>query len=598
LILDSMNAIARGIAAEPDIGRGLQQFLKGIVEAVPADRGRIYNLDLGKSKYLLQIEYDRATDEFNLSPPADLGVDIDSLLEKQDNALRSPLEEAIISQKAAYASRDVTGEFSSLSESMKSGFFVPLLRGMSCLGVLILESERANFPGVFDFRHIELARTFLLILTERQASLALLKAVQEPIDFTKPLDEFLDALLVLIADASKMPFIEIHELDEDRQALRCIALYGFDDNTDKAAFDLAPLRAFQPFASAVDEGRTIVQRSMAQSHLSTMRQRPELDRLRSIVVAPIRVGTTTFGTLSFGAMCPFDYWPIEIAGFESIANSIGVAIAHSRNAHRLTGISIADARLGIAIAGVEVAQSARHEVRGAVDDCQSSLVTIKNYSKSPRENHLRIEDEIARLGDRLFTIHTAMDKIRDATREPHDDIQSVSIHSVWDQAIALVSAKLAEERIRSHITGKDIAIDVFPDSLRHAFLHLLLNSIDAFKERRAKSDRQIMISIDPRSPDALNIGIRYTDNATGIEPTAFKQPNEGEPRDIKDLIFEKGITTKISGSGFGLYLTRLILDRHHGSIALVNYRGGVVFDLILPKDLKSRISKREGKMLT
>ena len=160
----------------------------------------------------------------------------------------------------------------------------------------------------------------------------------------------------------------------------------------------------------------------------------------------------------------------------------------------------------------------------------------------------------------------------------------------------MVSAKLEQERIQTRITiigkEKDIVIEILPDSLRHAFLHLLINSIDAFRTRH-KGERLIAITIDPQSEAAVDVRIRYTDNASGIDLAQFHQWIDVDPRkDIRKLIFDKGVTTKQSGSGYGLYLVRTILARHHGSIELTNYRGGVVFDITLPKDLGAKIEHR------
>lgn len=576
--------IVQAVTNEPEESSGLRRFLEGVVRLTHSDRGWIYRLRLDQSRYLLLAKYDHTTGDFQYQPP-DAGIDVRILL-KQPDSNASPLEKAIVTRR--------------IIERWRSDIFVPVVRGRSCLGVLRLEASTAP-----DNYFVEFTRALLLCLFERQSSLELLKEVQRPIDYTQPLDDFLDDILVLIADASRMPYIWIHEFDEALQGLHCIAYYP-PDKGDKAFFDYVPVDSFPPFATAVGSRKTVVEPTMEPSHLGALNQHPEFSRVKSLVVAPIKVGSPStnaaFGTLSFGADCPFDYSPLEVAGFESIANAIGVSINNTRNSARLRDISAADERISLSISGLEVAQAARHEVRGVVEDCVASLAIIQQSLKQQslkKESIAEVDKTLGKLADHLFSINTAMEKIKNASRAPDDKLESASLLEIWLQARALVSAKLEHEHIVTRITPlgkeKDSRIEVLPDSLRHAFLHLLLNSIDAFKGRK-KSDRLITISVDPQSEAAVDVKMRYTDNATGIDPSQFKQWMNADPnKDVQTLIFEKGVTTKPSGSGYGLYLVRDIVQRHHGSIELVNYRGGVVFDITLPKDLRSKSERKETR---
>src|SRR5206468_4076390 len=96
-------------------------------------------------------------------------------------------------------------------------------------------------------------------------------------------------------------------------------------------------------------------------------------------------------------------------------------------------------------------------------------------------------------------------------------------------------------------------------------------------------------SIEPISGSAAStVKLRYSDNASGIDPNKLQKFMKAgdSSKDLNTIIFEKGVTSKEKGSGYGLYLVRKMLDRHNGSIDLISYRGGVVFEIVLGKDLK------------
>jgi len=114
------------------------------------------------------------------------------------------------------------------------------------------------------------------------------------------------------------------------------------------------------------------------------------------------------------------------------------------------------------------------------------------------------------------------------------------------------------------------------DSLfRQAISNLISNAIEAL-EMVSNRNRSIIIksSIEQNHDYRLTI----SDNGLGVSAN-------------QDEIFDLFGTTKSSGSGIGLWLSRYIIERHHGSIRYKNLpeRGGVVFTISIPSKLASAI---------
>ena len=110
--------------------------------------------------------------------------------------------------------------------------------------------------------------------------------------------------------------------------------------------------------------------------------------------------------------------------------------------------------------------------------------------------------------------------------------------------------------------------------LAWALENIVKNAIDALAGRPGR----ILISA---ASDGESVRIRISDNGPGIAPH------------VRDRIFEPGVSTKSSGWGVGLSLTRRIVEELHGGRITVHdrKRGGTTFDIQLPAEGK-RLRRR------
>jgi signal transduction histidine kinase len=99
-----------------------------------------------------------------------------------------------------------------------------------------------------------------------------------------------------------------------------------------------------------------------------------------------------------------------------------------------------------------------------------------------------------------------------------------------------------------------------------ALENVIKNAIDALAGRGGR----IFIAAHEHSSGQVHLHV--ADNGPGIDPK------------VKDRIFETGVSTKSSGWGVGLSLTRRIIEElHHGKVTARNRRArGTVFDVTLP----------------
>ena len=111
----------------------------------------------------------------------------------------------------------------------------------------------------------------------------------------------------------------------------------------------------------------------------------------------------------------------------------------------------------------------------------------------------------------------------------------------------------------------DIRAYIIPAEFKHIFINLINNSIEAF-EQNSVVKRVITLHVADKKGE---ITIILQDNAGGI------------PKEISNRLFDINITTKVSGSGMGLYMTKMIVEKLGGTIEVKNVNDGACFTLSL-----------------
>jgi signal transduction histidine kinase len=120
--------------------------------------------------------------------------------------------------------------------------------------------------------------------------------------------------------------------------------------------------------------------------------------------------------------------------------------------------------------------------------------------------------------------------------------------------------------LRTRVAGGLPPIEANRVLLVWALENVVKNAIDALGGRGG----HILIVARPTREGRLHVNI--ADDGPGIAPQ------------VRDRIFEPGVSTKAGGWGVGLSLTRRIIEELHGGRVTVRdrARGGTVFDIVLP----------------
>jgi nitrogen fixation/metabolism regulation signal transduction histidine kinase len=162
--------------------------------------------------------------------------------------------------------------------------------------------------------------------------------------------------------------------------------------------------------------------------------------------------------------------------------------------------------------------------------------------------HQKVDLQIEHL---LETLHEFRDFLRPNRKE-----EVFSAHETIKSAVFLLEDIIKGNQINLQISAEsDFSLIGSKNDFKHIFINMINNSKDAFIEKEI-GKRKIDINILKEDNKFI---IEYIDTAGGV------------PQKILKNIFEPNITTKSTGTGMGMYMTRMIIEKLNGNIEVLNY---------------------------
>jgi len=180
-------------------------------------------------------------------------------------------------------------------------------------------------------------------------------------------------------------------------------------------------------------------------------------------------------------------------------------------------------------------------------------------------------DEIIQCSKKVISqiqhlLHT-LNEFREFFR-PTTNIKEINLTSLFNSLQVLLKDNLLKNNINiSYDFDESIKFNFNENDIKHIFINLINNAKDAF----------IQNNIDIR-----NITIKATklENKTTI---LFEDNAGGIPKHILPNIFKQNFTTKkdIGGTGIGLYMCKMILDKYNSTIDVETFDGGSRFIIVI-----------------
>ncbi len=152
---------------------------------------------------------------------------------------------------------------------------------------------------------------------------------------------------------------------------------------------------------------------------------------------------------------------------------------------------------------------------------------------------------------------------------PNKEINAFSALGQIGEAIALVASSFQNYNISIHVDAlQDLELLGFPNEYSQVLLNLLSNAKEA------------ILACNPPVAGRVDIVLTEEDSQGCV---SVRDNGGGIADDIVDRIFEPYFSTKKNGSGIGLYMSKMIIERNmNGSITARNIEGGAEFIVASP----------------
>ncbi len=161
------------------------------------------------------------------------------------------------------------------------------------------------------------------------------------------------------------------------------------------------------------------------------------------------------------------------------------------------------------------------------------------------------------------------------------EVLDVDIHQGLEDTLLLLGHKLAAgTHIRRDYADEPMTVWGIGSELNQVWMNLIDNAIDAAGPEGSLVLRTRSV---PRL-DGMCVQVDVEDDGPGV------------PEEVQSRVFEPFFTTKAPGSGTGLGLATswsIVVDRHHGSLAVTSQPQRTVFTVILPVS-RAATSERGG----
>ena len=217
----------------------------------------------------------------------------------------------------------------------------------------------------------------------------------------------------------------------------------------------------------------------------------------------------------------------------------------------------------------EMASALAHELN-------QPLAAISNYMKGSRKllagstdpNAPKIENAMDRAAEQALRAGQIIRRLRDFVSRGESEKRVESLSKLIEEAGALGLAGAREQNVQLRFSLNPDADLVLADrvQIQQVLVNLFRNALEAM----ANSPRRELIATNLKVADDM-IEIVVSDTGTGFQD------------DVKPNLFQTFFTTKETGMGVGLSISRSIIEAHGGRMwADNNASGGATFRFTLP----------------
>lgn len=216
----------------------------------------------------------------------------------------------------------------------------------------------------------------------------------------------------------------------------------------------------------------------------------------------------------------------------------------------------------------QLSSSIGHEIRNPLSSLAIHTEIVDSMVDKSVEDKQRLEKikkSINILNSEVERLQKLIDQFFNLAKAQEIRLTYENINDLMEEIGDLVYQQALENNVEiTRYFSKNIPmVKVSKDQLKQVIINLILNALDAMQE-------------------GGDLTLR-TDFREGFVVISIKDTGTGIPENIRDNIFDLYFTTKASGGGIGLAISRKIIEAHEGNLYFETKTGvGTIFYIELP----------------
>lgn len=208
----------------------------------------------------------------------------------------------------------------------------------------------------------------------------------------------------------------------------------------------------------------------------------------------------------------------------------------------------------------------RHEIMNSITPISSLVESLRtildedSYVQQEgilikKDGFLDIQEGLDTIANRSKGLVTFVNAYRDYTNIPEPKKELVPVKSLFENVIGLMKEELRSKHIdiQTEIVPIELEVLCDPDQITMILINLVKNASESIQNQ---ADRTILLKALGQGD--LGTSIQVEDHGSGIIPEALER------------IFVPFYTTKKTGSGIGLAISRQIMNLHKGSLTVTS----------------------------
>ncbi len=216
----------------------------------------------------------------------------------------------------------------------------------------------------------------------------------------------------------------------------------------------------------------------------------------------------------------------------------------------------------------EMIANITHQFRQPLNNISYILINLKKKYKNQKLDEVYFDKKVLQANEQLEFLSKTIDDFKEFYA-PSKVKENFLVKEAINNSISILKADLKKNNIKLELnfsTHDNVKIYGIKNELSQVVLALLSNANDALK-----SSESPYININVSSTNA-EVVLSIEDNAGGIKKKNL------------DKVFEPYFSTKEEGTGIGLYLVKLIVEKSfEGRLELKNNKAGACFTLYFEK---------------